>query len=96
MKYKEIFIKDKQKIVVDKGKRFIIYQDESLMDYLLGEWQNYSEEKPLYVSPFLEMESGELAWHIFDKAFIGLNTNWADKQLVLSHSLTKEFKESTQ
>ncbi|MGV8956192.1 hypothetical protein [Lactococcus lactis] len=96
MKYKKIFLKDKQKIVVNKGKRFILIHDESLIDYLLDKWENYSEEKPVYVSPFLEIESGELAWHIFDKKFIGLNTIWADKQFLLEHSLTKQFKESTQ
>lgn len=78
-KTNELILKATKKRVVHNGKHFIIYQNESLMNNMFGDWKTYSETKPVYVSPFLEMESGEFAWHTFDKDFIGLTTFWADK-----------------
>lgn len=67
---------------------FIIYDDDDFMKFLVEDEGLDASEKAniLYVSPFIKMESGELAWHLFDANFNGITTHWSDPNYILSHS----------
>ena len=90
---KKFILKDSHEFIMRKRKKFIKYYDESLMGFLIGDWTTYSKVKPTYISTFQTLESGEIAWHIYDKDFNGLSSCWTSMETLLKYSSTKEITE---